>query len=294
MVTAIATHDFCGPGTPLLLLHGAGANLVSMEAFARELSSRFRVVTLDLRGHGRSGDGPWEWAGVLDDLEAVTADLRLEDPAVVGWSLGGMVAALWAERHPECPFAVSIDGTPPPARAEQLDGLDPARAEAELDRLRAAFDGMATAYARPLSPEDVEAAIEGQRAMARQVGAPEEMVVEGFRRNLVTRDGRTWLRPSPDVLGGLRAAMETLDVVPVYRRVRCPLLVAVATEDLPEQRPFQELYAAYRRGFEKRLTEAAEANPAVRVVRVEGASHAMVAERPAELAKLIGAFADES
>ncbi|WP_433182029.1 alpha/beta fold hydrolase [Actinoallomurus sp. CA-150999] len=291
MHVPIATHDFGGPGTPLLLLHGAGANLATMEPFARELSGRFRVVTVDLRGHGESGDGPWEWAAVLDDLETVTRDLGT--PAVVGWSLGGMLAALWAERHPECPLAVSVDGTPPPARPDQLDGLDPARAEAELDRLRAAFAGVSAAYARPMSPEQIDAALEGQRVMARRHNASEEMAVEGFRRNLVTRDGETWMRPSPEVLDGLRTALETLDVIPVYRRVRCPLLVAVATEDLPEQRPFEELYAAYRRNFERRLAEAAEANPAVRVVRVEGASHAMVAERPGELAKLIGAFADE-
>ncbi|MEV5706284.1 alpha/beta hydrolase [Actinoallomurus sp. NPDC052274] len=292
MAIRLATHDFGGSGTPLLLLHGAGANLVSMAAFARELSARFRVVTVDLRGHGRSEDGPWDWAAVLDDLEAVAGELSLGEPAVVGWSLGGMLAALWAERHPACPMAVSVDGTPPPAHPDQLDGLDPAHGQAELDRLRAAFDGMSAMYARPLAPEEVEAAVEGQRAMARQVGASEEMVVEGFRRNLVSRDGRTWLRPSPDVLGGLRAAMDALDLIPVYQDVRCPLLVAVATEDLPEQRPFEELYAAYRRGFERRLAEAARANPALRVVRVEGASHAMVAERPAELAKLIGEFAD--
>ncbi|MCO5991822.1 alpha/beta fold hydrolase [Actinoallomurus rhizosphaericola] len=292
MAVRLAIEDFGGPGAPLLLLHGAGANLVSVAALARELSPRFRVVTVDLRGHGRSEDGPWEWTAVLDDLETVTADLNLGEPAVVGWSLGGMLAALWAERHPDCPMAVSIDGTPPPARPEQLDGLDPADAEAEIDRLRAAFDGMAAVYARPLAPEEVEAAVEGQRAMARRVGAPEEPAADGFRRNLVTRDGRTWMRPSPDVLAGLRTAMEALDVIPVYRRVRCPLLVAVATEDLPEQRPFQELYAAYRRGFERRLAEAAEANPALQMVRVEGASHAMVAERPAELAKLITEFAD--
>ncbi|MEV0404689.1 alpha/beta hydrolase [Actinoallomurus sp. NPDC050550] len=293
MHVPIATHDFGGPGTPLLLLHGAGANLATMEPFARELSARFRVVTLDLRGHGESGDGPWEWAAVLDDLETVVRDLDLGAPAVVGWSLGGMLAALWADRHPECPLAVSIDGTPPPGRPDQLDGLDPARAETELDRLRAAFAGVSAAYSQPLSPEQVDAALEGQRAMARRHNASEEMAVEGVRRNLVTRDGETWMRPSPDVLDGLRTALDTLDVIPVYDRVRCPLLVAVATEDLPEQQPFQELYAAYRRGFEKRLRAVAEANPAVRVVRVEGASHAMVAERPAELAKLIGAFADE-
>ena len=32
---------------------------------------------------------------------------------------------------------------------------------------------------------------------------------------------------------------------PDYRQVKCPLLVVLATDDLPEQQPFQELYAAY-------------------------------------------------
>jgi pimeloyl-ACP methyl ester carboxylesterase len=290
----IAVRDFGGSGPPVLLLHGAGANLATMNVLARELSPRFRVVTIDLRGHGRSGDGPWEWEAILGDLEALSDRLGLHEPAVVGWSLGGMIAAMWAERHPECPAAVSFDGTPPPSRPDQCAGLDPARASAELDRLHAAFSAMSAAQAKALTPADLEAALEAQRAMARRHGAPEDMAVEGFRRNLLTRDGHTWMRPLPDILEGLRTAMGTLDVISVYRRVRCPLLVVLATEDLPEQQPFDELYAAYRRGFDNRLAEAAGANPALRVARVEGASHAMVAERPGELAKLITDFAGGS
>jgi len=81
------------------------------------------------------------------------------------------------------------------------------------------------------------------------------------------------------------------DIIPVYRQVKCPLLVALATDDLPEQQPFHELYAAYRRGFEGRLAKASDANPCLRVTRVEGATHAMVAERPGEIARLITHFA---
>jgi pimeloyl-ACP methyl ester carboxylesterase len=287
----LAVHDFGGSGTPVLLLHGAGANLTVMKVLAQELTSRFRVVTVDLRGHGRSADGLWEWPAVLGDLEETCDRLGLYRPAVVGWSLGGMIAAMWAERHPECPAAVSIDGTPPPVRPDQCAGLDPARARAELARLHAAFSAMSASQAEPLTPEALDAMIEAHRVMARRNGGSEDMAVEGLLRNLRTQDGRTWLRPLPGMLDELRKAMGELDVIPVYRRSRCPLLVALATRDLPEQQPFHDLYAAYRRGFEERLAEAAEDTPGLTVAHIEGAGHAMVTERPAELARLIMDFA---
>lgn len=287
----VAVRDFGGSGAPVLLLHGAGANLVSMQVLAGELTPRFRVIAVDLRGHGRSGDGPWEWEAVLDDLEAVRDGLGMPEPAVVGWSLGGMIAALWAERHPMCPAAVSLDGTPPPTRPDQCDGIDPARASADLEQLHALFSAMRDSMAKPLTPSGIQATLDQQRSMARRYGAPEDAAAEGFRRNLTTRDGRTWARPLPHVLASLQKAMADLDIIPVYRRAKCPLLVALATDDLAEQQPFRELYAACRRGFEGRLAEARDANPCLRVVRVEGTSHAMVAERPGELARLITTFA---
>ncbi len=286
----VAVRDYGGSGPPVLLLHGGGANLVSMQLLAQELTPQLHVVAVDLRGHGRSGDGPWEWDAVLGDLERVCGQLDLPEPAVVGWSLGGMIAALWADRHPRCPAAVSLDGTPPPSRPDQCAGLDPALARADLERLHAAFSAMRDSMARPLAPSDVEAALDQHRAMARRHGAPEEIAAGTFKRNLTTWDGQTWARPLPPVVAALQQAMADLDVIPVYRRVKCPLLVVLATDDLPEQQPFSQLYAAYRRGFESRLAEAGEANPRLRVVRVEGASHALVAERPAELARLVTAF----
>ena len=287
----VAVRDFGGSGAQLLLLHGAGANLVNMQALGEELSPQFRVIAVDLRGHGHSGDGPWEWEAVLGDLDAVCDGLSLNEPAVAGWSLGGMIASLWAERHPMCPAAGSIDGTPPPSRPDQCVGIDPSSALADLESLNAAFSAMRDSMSKPLTEPDLRAALDQQCAMARRYGVPEDVAAEAFRRNLTTRDGCTWARPLPHVLATLQKAMADLDIIPVYRQVKCPLLVILATDDLPEQQPFHELYAAYRRGFEGRLARASDVNPCLRVARVEGATHAMVAERPGEIARLITQFA---
>jgi pimeloyl-ACP methyl ester carboxylesterase len=194
-------------------------------------------------------------------------------------SLGGMLATLWAARHPDCPGAVSLDGNPPVSRVDQLDGLD--NADAELARLTEVFDGMEAMLAAPLTEELRDAAEAGHRAMARHYGADEELFAEGFRRSV--KDGR--LRPGADLTRQLRAAMNTLDLMPAYRAVRCPLLLVLATTDLPEQKPFHDLYAAYRRHLADQLSTLD--NPWVTVLPLEGASHAMHAERPRDLATLI-------
>ncbi|HEX8631192.1 MAG TPA: alpha/beta hydrolase [Catenuloplanes sp.] len=286
----IAARDFGGSGGDLLLLHGAGSNLADMTVLARGLRARHRVVAVDLRGHGRSGDGPWRWDAVLADVSAAVEQLSLTRPAVVGLSLGGMVAALWGHRHPDGAGVVSLDGNPPPTRPDQLPGLPAGQAAERLAQLHDTFTAMAAAATEPLTPTQVQEMLDARRALAQRFGADERLWVEGFRRGLGQRDGATFLRPYPELLGQLRTAMNDVDLMPVYADTQCPTLLVLATRDVPQQEPFADLYAAYRRGVAQRVEAIAKTTPWLQFLHLEGASHAMVAEQPHRLAALIGEF----
>ena len=286
----IAVRDFGGDGPALLLLHGTGGNLATMTTLARQLRPRHRVVTMDLRGHGRSGDGPWSWEAALGDLAAVVVQLELERPAVVGHSIGGMLAALWAQRHPESGGAVSLDGTPAPTRMEQLPGLDPATTAEQLAELRKWHDLRHAGMGRTIEHDQLADLVEREQMAARDMGANEKVWIEGFRRNLVHRDGETSMRPSAEAAASLRTLADELDLAPVYAGAQSPLLAVLATRELPELEPFAELYEAHRRFLLDEAARAAKANPQMRYLQLEDASQAMVIEQPETLAQVIGDF----
>jgi pimeloyl-ACP methyl ester carboxylesterase len=241
---------------------------------------------MDLRGHGRSGDGVWTWDAALGDLASVCVQLELDRPAVAGHSLGGMLAALWGQRHPETPGVVSLDGNPPPTRPEHLPGLDPEKAAAELARLHAIFDQMAATAGAVIPADQLPDLVERQQMAARDMGANEKVWIEGFRRNLVHENGETSTRPSAATTSQLRTLMNELDLGPVYAATTCPELLVLPTRDLPEQEPFAELYAAHRRY----VVDQAAASGHARYLSLADASHAMVVEQPAVLADLITDF----
>ncbi|HGJ8973784.1 alpha/beta hydrolase [Pseudomonas citronellolis] len=82
---------------PVILLHGGGQTRHSWGKAARDLVGRgFRVLNLDLRGHGDSdwdSDGDYSLDAFIDDLRLVIGGLE-RPPALVGASLGGATSLL--------------------------------------------------------------------------------------------------------------------------------------------------------------------------------------------------------
>jgi non-heme chloroperoxidase len=92
-------------GRPILFIHGfSQCSLAWSRQLGSDLAETYRLVALDLRGHGRS-DKPREgyadsgtWAG---DIDAVIRDLGLDHPILCGWSYGPLVTLDYVRHHGE-------------------------------------------------------------------------------------------------------------------------------------------------------------------------------------------------
>ena len=97
-------RDSGGDGTPVLLVHGwmFPSDLNWAGTYAPLARAGYRVLAMDLRGHGRglrSGE-PFRLADCADDAAGVLAQLGVAPALIVGYSMGGPVAQLLALRHP--------------------------------------------------------------------------------------------------------------------------------------------------------------------------------------------------
>jgi len=125
-VTIDGTHgrmaclDTGGDRPALLLVHGnSGCKEVFAPQFAAPELAGWRLVAPDLPGHGTSDDAPapesaYTFAGYAEALAEVIAALRLDRPAVLGWSLGGHAALELLGRGADL-RGLMICGTPPVA-----------------------------------------------------------------------------------------------------------------------------------------------------------------------------------
>ena len=91
-------------GAPdLLMLHGGGLHAHTFDLAGNLLRRHARCLALDLRGHGESDwvePNRYGSAEICDDIDAIIAALSLENVVVLGHSLGGMGAMVWAGRRP--------------------------------------------------------------------------------------------------------------------------------------------------------------------------------------------------
>ena len=195
-----------GEGRPIVLLHGLMAHSGFFDA-QRGLASDFRLVRVDLRGHGasRGGAAPTV-ARLAQDVAELAEALGLRDAIGVGWSLGASV--LWrllagpASRR--FAGAVVVDMTPRVLNGDGWSlGLSGDVCEARTAAIRDDFHTFAGSAGAAIFAQPLD---ERSRPLAAWAG-------EEFARN------------DPRAMGALWASLIEEDLRPLLRRISQPTLI---------------------------------------------------------------------
>ena len=244
----IAYRD-SGRGTPLVLLHGLMAHAGFFEGQAA-LADHFRIIAIDLRGHGasRAEDGaPPAVERMAADVAELAEALDLEGAIGVGWSLGATI--LWhvlagpaARRFAG---AVVVDMTARVRNDAEWDlGLSPEACEARSIAIRDDFESFALTA--------------GQAIFAQPV-APEH-------RKLADWASLQFARNDPEAIASIWASLIRQDVRALLDRIEHPTLIVHGGRS--------ELYG------EDTASHLVAALPHARAIRFEQSGHAPHLEEP--------------
>lgn len=124
-------YDIFGAhGPAVVLIHGLGLNRAMWRWQVEALARDYRVVVYDLIGHGQSPppSGPANLAMLSQQLAGLLDDLAIDQAAIAGFSLGGMIARRFAMDHGERLWALAVISSPH-RRSRQLQSAVAARAE---------------------------------------------------------------------------------------------------------------------------------------------------------------------
>jgi esterase len=91
-----------GYGTPLVILHGLFGQSDNWNSLAKVFSEQgFRVFTVDLRNHGLSPHSEeWDYPVMAEDLNGFLIEHKLEEPILLGHSMGGKVLLFFEQFYP--------------------------------------------------------------------------------------------------------------------------------------------------------------------------------------------------
>lgn len=146
--------DVVGEGPPVVLLHGLYGCGASWREVMAQLAGSHRVYAVDLRNHGASPASPdMSYLAMADDVLALIEREGLEQPALVGHSVGGKVAMTLALTAPYAAGALAVIEAAPitPLRPwiEQLRAATAAQGRMRAAQRRGGWAGLLAQPAEP-------------------------------------------------------------------------------------------------------------------------------------------------
>jgi len=196
-----------GHGSPVVLLHGLGSSMQDWENQKDALSAKYRLILIDLRGHGRSDrpKGKYSIAGFAADVMAILNHLQLDKVHLVGISMGGMIAFQIGVDQPQRLLSLTVVNSSPEVRVNSL---------ASAVQL-----GKRWLFSRLLSMQSIGVMISTMLFPKPEQAQLREQVIERWSAN----DKHAYLASLNAIIGwGVRNRLS---------RITCPVLVISADQD---------------------------------------------------------------
>jgi 3-oxoadipate enol-lactonase len=251
---AEVVYHVLGEGPPVLLLHPFPANHEFWLPVAEALSTRYRIILPDLRGHGDSevGEGPATMKKHATDIARVMDDAEVGRAPLVGVSIGGYALFEFWRKHRGRVTALGLCNTK--ATADSV--------EARNGRLQAANDVLERGT-EPFFQSMIP------RVFAKTTREMRPDLVEGGLRMMRKMS-------SEDVAQVQRGMAERADSVEILKTINVPTLLVTGDEDILTGVNEAELMRQHIAGSELRV--------------VAKAGHYSPWEQPEEVGKLLRQF----
>lgn len=199
---------------PIVLLHGLRSYAHTWDPVAAELAGSYRLMALDHRGRGDSAwdpDGQYFTESYVRDLEQFVDGLGLDRFVLLGHSMGGTNAFVYAARHPERVRLAVIEDIGPGSSASG-DGAERIKRELAATPTEFADLDAARTYWRGVRPDISAEALDSRIANTLREDACGRWVWKLDMAGIA----RARLDPDPT---------RQVDLWPHVERLRCPTLV---------------------------------------------------------------------
>ena len=247
-------YEVVGEGQPVLLIHGLGSSGRDWEKQIEFFASRYQLITVDIRGHGRSSKppGPYSVDLFAEDVVRLLETLGVGPVHVVGISMGGMIGLQLAVSWPEVVRSLVVVNSDPELVVRTFQDRMQVWRRFLIVRLLG-MRKMGEVLSQRLFPEP------GQEGLR-------EMLVERWAEN----DKRAYREALRALVGW--------SVADQIGHIGCPTLVVSADQD--------NTPVAAREAYVGQI-------PSARLVVIENAHHAVTVERPEEFNAVLDEFLSE-
>lgn len=252
----IAYNDH-GTGLPIVFLHAFPLNRTMWAQQEVALSSQFRVVSIDLRGHGESDAPLWHYSldQAADDVRSLLDYLSIRQAVFVGLSMGGYILFAFYRKYADRVKGLVLADTR--AQADTAEGK-----EGRFQMAQTAYKHGPPAVADIMVPKLLDpATIQMKPELVQRV----RRMIEG---NQVS-----------GIAGDLMAMAERPDSVPLLKQITCPTQIIVGELDLPTPPADAKLMA--------------DQIPGACLSIIPGAAHLSNLEQPDIFTQIVKSFASE-